>query len=54
VTHDGSTAVAALAAVRGTLSERRPVIADVLNLSALIGARAETVGVTLTTKEGKG
>jgi hypothetical protein len=54
VTHDGSPASTALAAVHDTLSERRPVVANVVNLSALTGARAGAVGVTLTTKEGKG
>jgi hypothetical protein len=51
---DCSPTVTALAAVRGTLSKRRPVVADVLNLSALKDARAGTVGVTQSTKEGKG
>jgi hypothetical protein len=49
---DGSPATAALAAARGTLSERRPVVADVLNFSALTSARAGTAGNPLTTKEG--
>jgi hypothetical protein len=54
VTHDGSRAAAVLAVVRGALSERHLVIADVPNLSALAGARAGTVGVTLSTKEVRG
>jgi hypothetical protein len=49
---DGSPATAALAAARGTLSERRPVVTDVLNFSALTSARAGTAGNPLTTKEG--
>jgi hypothetical protein len=42
-----------LAAVHGTLSERRPVVAGIPNLSALAGTRAGTVGVTLSKKEVK-
>jgi hypothetical protein len=48
---DGSPAIAALAAGRGTLSEHRPAIAEVLNLSALIGAKAGMVNDSLSTKE---
>jgi hypothetical protein len=54
VTWDGSPTAVELATVRGTLSERLPIVADILNLSALTGTRAGTVGVTLATKEGKG
>jgi hypothetical protein len=53
VTRDGSLAAAVLAAVRGTLSERRPIVAGVPNLSTLAGARAGMVGVTLLPKEVK-
>jgi hypothetical protein len=42
--HDSSPAADVLAVGRGTLSERRPIVADVLNLSTLAGARAGTVG----------
>jgi hypothetical protein len=49
-----SPATATLAVVRGALSEHRLAVADVLNLSALTGARAGMVGVTLSTKEAKG
>jgi hypothetical protein len=44
----------ALAAVRGALSECRLVVAGVPILSALAGARAGTVGITLSTKKTKG
>jgi hypothetical protein len=53
VTRDSSPTAAGLAAVCGTLSERRPVIMDVLTLSALTGVREGTVDVTLSTKEEK-
>jgi hypothetical protein len=39
------------AAARDTLSERFPVVADVLNLSALTRVRSGTAGDPLTTKE---
>jgi hypothetical protein len=42
-----SPVAAALAAVRGALSECHLVIAGVPNLSALAGARTGTVGVNL-------
>jgi hypothetical protein len=50
VTRDGSPAAATLAAARGALSERRPIANDVLNLSALTGARSRTAGDDLTMK----
>jgi hypothetical protein len=43
-----------LAAASGTLSERHPIVRDVLNFSALTGARSGTAGDPLTTKEGEG
>jgi hypothetical protein len=42
-----------LAAVRDTLSERCLVVTGVPDLSALAGARAGTVGVTLSTRNQK-
>jgi hypothetical protein len=54
IMHDGSPAAAALTAVRGALSECCPVVAGVLNLSALADTREGKVGVTLSTKEAKG
>jgi hypothetical protein len=51
VTCDGSPAATALAADRGTLSEHRPVVADIHNLSALTGVRAGMVEDPLSTKE---
>jgi hypothetical protein len=39
------------AAAHGALSERHPVIEDVLNLSALTGARLGMASDPLTTKE---
>jgi hypothetical protein len=50
VAHDGSPVAAALATARGALSECRPVANDVLNLSALTGARSGTAGDALTMK----
>jgi hypothetical protein len=50
-TRDGSTVVAALAANCGALSERRLVVADVPDLSALVGVRAGTDGATLSAKK---
>jgi hypothetical protein len=47
-------AVATLATARGTLSERCPIVADVLNFSALTGARSGTADDPLTTKEREG
>jgi hypothetical protein len=49
VTRDGSPDAA-----RGTLSERRPVVVDVLNLSALTGDRAGMAGDPCHQKERKG
>jgi hypothetical protein len=54
VARDGSPATATLAAVCGALFEWRPVVSDVLNLSALVGARVGTVGDALTTQERQG
>jgi hypothetical protein len=51
VTRDGSPTAVALAAGHDTLSERRPVIADVLNLSGLTSVRAGTVDDPLSIKE---
>jgi hypothetical protein len=48
VVRDGSPATATLTAARGALSERHPVIRDVLNFSAFAGARSGTVGDALT------
>jgi hypothetical protein len=53
VTRDGSPVAAALAAVCGALSERCLVVAGVPILSALAGARAGMVGVTLSAKKMK-
>jgi hypothetical protein len=50
----GSSPVAtALAAARDTLNERHLVVTGAPDLSALAGVRAETIGVTLRTKEHK-
>jgi hypothetical protein len=46
----GSLAAVALFVTRGTLDERRLVGTDASDLSALAGARAGTVGVTLPTR----
>jgi hypothetical protein len=46
----GSPVLAALPAARGALDERRLVGTDTSNLSALVGARAWTVGATLRTQ----
>jgi hypothetical protein len=51
VTRDGSPVAVTLAAVYGTLSERRLVIEGIPDLSALAGGRAGTVGVTLSTRK---
>jgi hypothetical protein len=51
VSRDGSPVTAA--AVRGTLAERRLVIAGVPDLSALAGTRAGTIGVTLSIRKRK-
>jgi hypothetical protein len=48
---DSLPATATHAAARGTLSERRPVVKDVLSFSALIGARSGTAGDALTKKQ---
>jgi hypothetical protein len=53
VSHDGSPVAAALAAARGALDERRLVITGAPDLTALAGARARTIGVTLRTKKHK-
>jgi hypothetical protein len=52
-TRDDSPAATALAAVRCALSERRLVVASIPNLSTLAGARAKTVGVTLSVEKRK-
>jgi hypothetical protein len=49
----GSPITAALAAVRGTLTERHPVVAGAPDLSALAGVRAWTISVTLPTRKQK-
>jgi hypothetical protein len=54
VARDGSPAAAMLVAVCGALSERRSVVEDVLNFSALTGTRSGTTDDPLTTKEGEG
>jgi hypothetical protein len=51
VARDGSPTAAALAAAHDTLSERRPVVADVLDFGALTGARSGTASDPLTMKE---
>jgi hypothetical protein len=48
---DGSLIAAALATVRGALDERRLVVTSAPDLSALAGARAGTIGVTLPTEK---
>jgi hypothetical protein len=50
---DGSPIAAALTAAHDALDERRVVITGGPYLSALAGARAGTIGVTLRTKEHK-
>jgi hypothetical protein len=47
---DSSPAAATLTAARGALSERRPVIKDVLSFSAFTGVRSGTADDTLTTE----
>jgi hypothetical protein len=51
VAREDSPVTVALATVRGTLAERRPIVAGALDLSALAGARAGTIGVTLSTRK---
>jgi hypothetical protein len=51
VTRDGSPVTAALTAVRSTFIERRPVIVGATGLSALAGARAGTIGITLSARK---
>jgi hypothetical protein len=48
---DGSPAAAVLTSVSGTLSEHRLVVTGAPDLSALAGARAGTIGVTLRAKQ---
>jgi hypothetical protein len=48
---DGSPVTAALAAIRGAFDERRLIIIGAPDLSALAGARAGTIGVTLSTRK---
>jgi hypothetical protein len=50
---EGSPAVAALVAVRGALAERRLVVVGIPDLSALVGVRAGTIDVTLSTRKQK-
>jgi hypothetical protein len=47
VSRDGSHVAAALATARGALNKRRLVITGAPDLSALAGARAGMIGVTL-------
>jgi hypothetical protein len=47
VSRDGSLITAVLAVARGALSERCLVVTGAPDLSALAGARAGTIGVTL-------
>jgi hypothetical protein len=53
VSRDGSPVTAALTTVHGALTERRLVDTGSFDLSALAGARAGTIGVTLSTKKKK-
>jgi hypothetical protein len=53
VTRDGSPAAAALTVACGTLSERRPIVVDVLNLSALTGVRAGRPTTSCQLKQGR-
>jgi hypothetical protein len=48
---EGSPVAAALTIVHGALFECRLVIAGVPDLSAFAGARAEMVGITLSTRK---
>jgi hypothetical protein len=50
---DGSPVAAALTAARDALDERRLVVTSAPDLSALVGARAGTIGVTLRMKKHK-
>jgi hypothetical protein len=53
VLHDSSPVAAALTVIRCALAERRLVVMGVPDLSALAGARAGMIGVTLLTKKRK-
>jgi hypothetical protein len=53
VPRGGSPVAAVLPATRGALDERRLVGTDVSDLSALAGARAGTIGVTLRMRKHK-
>jgi hypothetical protein len=53
VSRNGSPIATVLAAVRGALAERRLVVTGVPDLSALAGARARTICVTLSTRKQK-
>jgi hypothetical protein len=53
VTRDSLPVAVALAAIRSTLAKRRPVVAGAPDLSAFAGARAGTIGVTLSTRKQK-
>jgi hypothetical protein len=48
---DGSPITTAVATVRGALDEHRLIITGAPDLSALAGARAGTIGITLWTKK---
>jgi hypothetical protein len=52
-TRDGSLVTAALTLVRVTLAKRRPVVAGAPDLSALAGAMAGMIDVTMSTREQK-
>jgi hypothetical protein len=51
--HDGSPVTVTLTAAYGALDERRLVVTGAPDQSALAGARAGTIGVTLRTKKHK-
>jgi hypothetical protein len=53
VLRSGSPVAAALTTTCGALDKRRLIVTGAPNLSALAGARAGTIGVTLQTKKHK-
>jgi hypothetical protein len=53
VSRGGSPVTAALATAHGALNKLRLVVTGAPDLSALVGARAGTIGVTLQTKKHK-
>jgi hypothetical protein len=53
VSRGGSPVASALAAAHGALNECRLVVTGIPDLSALVGARVRTIGVTLRTKRHK-